>query len=103
MGLEDFHDPVEVLVLPVLQLVPAGPDRACSWGGSQQSDLIRALSGQIDQLFLENPLDPVPAAVDGADLGHLPGGLDDPAERVVDDGRRAARLGDDHVSGHGDV
>ena len=67
----------------------------------QQGDLVWALRRQIDQLFLEDPLDPVPAAVNGADLGHLPGRFHDPPQCVVDDRGWAARLGDDHIFGHG--
>src|SRR5581483_3819451 len=54
-------------------------------------------------LFLEDPLDTVPAGVDGADAVEVPGGVDQPAQAVVDDGRRPAGLRHDEVSrpGHG--
>ena len=97
VGLEDFDDAVEVVGLFVLELVAAGADRTGRGGGPQEGDLVGALRGEVDQFFLEHAFDAMPAAVDGADFGHLPRGFNDAAERVVDDGRGAARLGDDHV------
>ena len=101
VGLEDFDQAVEVLLLRFAELVAAGADRAGRRRHPQQGDFVGGLAGEVEQFFLEHAFDAVPAGVDRADLRKAAGRLDQPAEAVVDHGRRAARLGDDHVASFG--
>jgi len=99
--LENLDHAVEVFVLPRLEFVAAGADGAGGRRRAEQADLLGRLVRQVEQFLLEDALDAMPAGVHRADFLHLPGGLDDAAERVVDHRRRAAGLGDNHVTGHG--
>ena len=82
-----------------LQLVAAGADRTGGRRVPQQGDLVGGLADQIEQFFLQHAFDAVTSAVDGADFRHLAGGLDDAAQRVVDDRTGAAALGDHQILG----
>ena len=97
MSTEHLDDPLEVLLLVFLQLVPAGADRAGRGRGPQQSDFLRILFGQVQQLFLQHALDAVPAGVDRADVVEFPRRLDQTAEAVVDHRRWAAGLGHNQI------
>jgi hypothetical protein len=98
-------DALEVLVLPWLELVAAGADRAGGRRGAQEGDLLVGRGRQVDQVLLQHPLDPEPAGVDGAErLGPGAAAVDDPAQGVVDHTGGTARLGDDDIpGGHGTV
>ena len=105
MSPEHFDDPLEVEFLALLELVPAGADPTGCRRGPQESDLLLGCGREVEQFFLENALDAEVSGVNGAKgPGMPPAGLDDPAERVVDDAGRPSRLGDDDVaSGHGSI
>ncbi len=101
VGLEDFDQAVKVLLLRFAELVAAGADRAGRRRHPQQGDFVGGLAGEVEEFFLEHAFDAVPAGVDRADLRKAASRLDQPAEAVVDHGRRAARLGDNHVPSFG--
>ena len=105
MSPEHFDDPLEVEVLSLLELVPAGADPTGCRRGSEESDLFFGCGREVEQFFLEDAFDAEMSGVDGAKgPGMPPAGLDDAAERVVDDAGRPSRLGDDDVaSGHGSI
>jgi len=86
VGLEDFHDAVEVFGLMILELVTTGADRTGGGGRPQEGDLQRVLIAEVDQFLFEHPFDAVPASVDRADLRQIAGRFDQPAEAVIDDG-----------------
>ena len=99
VGFEDVDATREILRLLLLQLVAAGADRSGGRRVAQQRDLVGRLGGQIEQFFLQHAFDAVVSPVDGADFRHLASGLDDAAQRVVDDRTGAAALGDHQVLG----
>ena len=105
MSFEYFDDPLEVHVLPFLELVAAGADTPGCRRGPQESDLLLGSCRKVEQLFLEDPFDAELSGVNRAKCpGMSPAGFDDPAERVIDDAGRPSRLGDDDVaSGHGSI
>ena len=55
VGLEDLDDALEVLVLPLLELVPAGADAAGGGRGPQQGDLLAGVAERSISSSLRTP------------------------------------------------
>ena len=101
VGLHDLHYPGEVPGLAFPDLVAAGPYRAGGGRRGEQPYFRPVLRGQVDQLLLQNAFYPVPGAKDPPEIrGPLKAGFQNASKRIVDDGRRPARLGDYHVFRH---
>ena len=58
-----------------------------------------ALAAEVDEVAPEDPLDPVPRAVDAADALRAGAGLDDADQALVDHGGRSSGLTDQDVAG----
>jgi hypothetical protein len=101
VGSDDLDNPLEVLLLPVGELVATGAHGACRGGAAEQADLLPPLAGHVDKLLQENSLDAVPCRVDRADLAGVgEAALDHALQRGVDDGRGSAGLGDESIPLH---
>ena len=97
VGLEDFDEAVEVLLLRFAEFVPARADRTGRRRHPQQSNFFGRLRGQVEQFLLEHAFDPVPARVNRPDVRKAASRLDQAAQAVVDHRGRPARLGHHHI------
>jgi hypothetical protein len=95
-----FEDPLAVLGVGLVAGRAQGRRRRAGDGVERRLVLV----GQVDELVVGQPAHAVPHAEDPLDrVARLAGALgeqalDDPDERLVDDGGRAARLADDGVA-----
>ena len=98
---DHIHDALEVLRLPVGQLVPARADDPRRGSCAEQLDLGRGLTADVEELFQKDAFDAVPCSVQSPEMvGMLAARFDDPLEGGVDDGRRPAGLRDKGVWFH---
>jgi len=101
VGLHHADQPLEVLSLVLPELVPAAADRSRCRGEAQALDLLAGLPAQVDHLFPQQPLDPMPRGVERSDpIGIVRAGFDHSLKRGVDHRRGTAGLGDDSVEFH---
>ena len=98
VGPQHVDHALEILVLPLLQLVAACADGTGGRREPQQGHLFGRLGREIEQLLLEHALDTVPGAVDRPDGPKAACSLDDPLQTAVDDRGRPATLGDHQIS-----
>ena len=91
---EDLH---HLLLVFGGDFIAAGKD-AGAGGMTQGGDILFVLSGQVDDVLLQDALDAADAGINGAEVDFFEPGLDHAAGAVVDHGRGAAALGDDSIA-----
>ena len=97
VGFEDLED---LLAILAVGLVAGGSER----GGRRRRDRLEIgdrLLAEIDQIVVDDPAHALQRAIDMRDVGKPPRLERHPGQRLVDDGRRPAALGDKDLVRHG--
>jgi hypothetical protein len=91
VGAEHIHNPGKILLLMVLEFVPAGPDTSGCRSYPEQGDFISLLIAQVQQFLFEDSFNPMPTSINRPEnLRKHFAGIYNPAQGIVDDRGRAS-------------
>ena len=92
---------IEIFVSLLLELVATGANGSCGRSVTEQGDLGRSLSPQIDEMLLQNALHTMPTGIQVSNvIGVIATALDHTLEGGIDNRRRSAGLGNYGIALH---